>query len=112
MFTGTLAPVTNADDWIESFKLTDADTGDAIDISAATEIKVIIRDRRTLAEEISATLTGGTITRPETGVFEWTFTASQMGGLDAATTYEVVIRITIDSISNALVIGTLPVLNG
>ena len=111
MFTGTLAPVSNADDWIDSVEVTDEETGDLIDISGATEIEINVRDQATRANRLAGSLTGGEITRPETGVFAWSFTAAEMGALCAGT-YEVVIRIEIDAISTALVLGTLPVLNG
>lgn len=111
MFTGSLAPVSNADDWIDSFELTDAETGDLIDISTATEIEINVRDRKSRTNRLSGSLTGGEITRPQTGIFQWSFDADEMATLCTGT-YEVVMRIEIDAISTALVIGTLPVVNG
>jgi hypothetical protein len=112
MFSGSLAPVTNADDWIDSFELTDAETGDLIDISGATEIEINVRERKSLANVLSGSLTGGEITRPETGVFQVAFSADDMGALDAGT-YDVIVRIVIDSISTPLIAkGSIEVMNG
>jgi hypothetical protein len=121
MLTGTLSPVSNQADWIECFGIDDAETGEPIDLSEASEIEIEIceqhcghgRDYGTSTRRAlqSATLSDETITLPETGIFEWSFTAAQMQTLCAGT-YDVRLRITKDDIVTQLLIGTLPVLAG
>lgn len=111
MFTGTLSPVTNGGDWIDAFGLDDADDDTEVDFSAATEIEVIIRDKKTRAQQLNVKLSGGGVSIIETGVFQWTFTASQMGALCGNRTYDVIARITLDGITTDVLIGSLPVID-
>ncbi len=111
MQVGPLPPVSNKADWIVAYALDDADTGDPIDISDASEITVAIRNSETKYVELSATLSGGGIQHIETGVFEWTFTATQMRNL-CAQNYEVGLTILKDGETAQLIIGTLAVLDG
>lgn len=110
MLTGTLTPVSNQADWIESFEITDDETGEQIDLSDATEIVIEIKPQRGNAI-LTASLTGDTVEFVEDGIFQWTFTADQMGTLCSAT-YDVRCRITKDDVVTQLIIGTLPVLDG
>ncbi len=111
MLTGTLSAVSNQADWIEACELTDADTGEPVDISDATEIVVEIRSQGRDHVLQAATLTGATIAHIETGVFQWRFAGAQMATLRAGT-YDVKCRITKDAIVSQLLIGALPVLDG
>jgi hypothetical protein len=111
MLTGTLSEVSNQADWIEAFELIDTDTDEAVDVSDATEIEIEIKTKGRDNVLLSATLTDETIEHIETGVFQWTFTATQMATLCAGT-YDVKLRITKDSIVTQLFIGTLPVVDG
>jgi hypothetical protein len=111
MFTGTLSPVSNKADWIEEYELYDDETGEALDISTAEEITVSIRDPNSQSIELTASLSGGSITHIETGVFEWTFTAAQMRGL-CAKTYEVGMTMLKDDVTTQILIGHVPVVDG
>lgn len=111
MFTGNISPISNRADWIDAFQLLDTETGDAIDISDATEIEVIIRKQISKDELLSVSLAGGGIEHIETGVFQWTFSASQLRDL-CAETYEVVARIVKDEIASTLMVAALPVIEG
>jgi hypothetical protein len=111
MFTGTLSPVSNKADWIEAYGVYDDETGDPVDVSAASEIAIAIRDPASRSVLLSATLSGGSIEHIETGVFQWTFTAAQMQGL-CAKTYEVGLTILQDDQTIQLFVGTLPVIDG
>jgi cell division protein YceG involved in septum cleavage len=110
MLTGTLTPTSNKADWIESLALDDAETGDPVDISNASEIVIEVRGGSNCLR-LSASLTAGSVTRVQTGVFQWQFSASQMSGLEAGT-YQVLCRITKDDQVVQLIIGSLPVLDG
>lgn len=111
MFTGTLSPVSNKADWIETFELYDDETGEAIDVSAATEITIAIREPGTHSEVLSGSLTGDEIEHVETGVIQWHFTADQMSDL-CAKTYEVGMTLVLDDITTQILIGHLPVADG
>jgi hypothetical protein len=111
MLTGTLSQVSNQADWIESLEITDADTGDVIDLSDATEIIIEIKTQGRDNVLQSASLTDETVEHVETGVIQWSFTDTQMQTLCSGT-YDVKIRITKDDIVTQLFIGTLPVLDG
>lgn len=112
MLTGALPPTSNKADWIEALELIDSDSGEPIDISAATEIVIeLLPHGQKCSPVLSAKLSDGSIDHIETGIFQWAFTADQMGALDSST-YEVRCRITKDGIVTQLIIGTLPVLDG
>lgn len=111
MFTGQLPPVSNKATWVGSFELRDADTDDLIDISNASQITVEVRDPQSRSAVLSGSLTGGEVTRPDTGIFDWTFSATQMRAL-CAKTYEVGATLTQNGETVQLIIGTLPVIDG
>ena len=111
MFTGNIAPISNRADWIDAFQVLDVETGEAIDISDATEIEVVIRKQISKDDLLSVTMTGGGIVLVETGAFQWTFPASQLRDL-CAETYECVARIVKDGIASTLMIAALPVIEG
>lgn len=104
----TLPPVSRNGDWIDCFKFIDDETGDALNISDATEITIEIFDTDDCSAKLTATLTGGTIAHIETGVFQWTFTRAQMQTLDPKT-YDVNGSIVKDGITLPIFIGSLPV---
>lgn len=105
-----LPPVSNRVPWIDDYKLTDDENGQPFDISDATEITVEIFDPEESTAKLSATLTGGSITRIETGVFEWTFTQAQMQTL-LPKVYDLNISIVKDEIPVMLMICALPVID-
>lgn len=109
MLTGTLTPVSNKADWIEAYELQDDDG--LVDVSDATAIIVEIKDMGCDRVRFSASLADETIEHVSTGIFQWSFTATQMSELDEGT-YEVRMRITKDDIVTQLFIGFLPVLSG
>jgi hypothetical protein len=106
-----LPAVSNRADWIDAYKLLDDETGHPIDLSDATEITVEIRDRETRSPQFSATLSGGTVEHIETGIFQWSFSLSQMRSL-CPKTYDVGLTILKDEITTQILIGTLPVYDG
>lgn len=111
MFTGTLPPVSNKADWIETYELYDDETGEALDISDAEEITVAIRDPASKSVELTATLGADTIEHIETGVIRWTFTAAQMRAL-CPKTYEIGMTMLKDDVTTQILIGALPVADG
>ena len=111
MFNGSLDPVSNKATWIVNYELSDADTGDLIDLSSVDEITVEVRDAVSKASLLTASKTGGDVVISDTGVFTWTFTATQMRTLGAKT-YEVGCTIEDNDEVAQLLIGTLPVHDG
>lgn len=111
MYIGALDPVSNKATWIVLYELKDDETDELIDLSSVDEITVQVRDSRK-SMILSATLSGGSVEIVDTGVFKWTFTASQMSTLAASRTYEVGCTIKKEEETVQLLIGTLPVING
>ena len=106
MIIGALNPVSNKATWVAQFELTDAGADELIDLSDVDTITVSIRDPQTKNQMLTTT---GTVI--DTGVFGWTFSATQMGTL-CAKTYEVGCTLTKDDETLQILIGHLPVLDG
>lgn len=96
---------------METFKLTDSESGDAIDITDAEEITVSIRDPKSKCILLTGTLTGGEISLVDDGTFEITFDEDTMGAL-VAKTYEIGCTIKINGDTTQLLVGKLPVVDG
>lgn len=112
MFVGTLAPVSNRAHWIDCLQLLDEDDpSEGVDIDDATAITLEVRGPRSHTIALTGTLANGVIAHVDTGVIQWTFTATQMSELDPGD-YDVGLTIVMDSITTQLLIGTLPVLDG
>jgi hypothetical protein len=102
MFTGSLPAASNRADWSEVFEIFDDETGDQIDLSAAT----IVFELRESGCRIQAT-----ITLVDTGKFTASFTRDQLNRLCSGT-YSVGCTITRNDIITQEFIGTLAVLDG
>lgn len=110
MYIGNLDPVSNREDWTGTIGATDLDNL-PVDITGAS-IDFEVRDRTTKVQSLAASVGHGiTITNGTDGIFEWSFTALQMGGL-CPMTYEVGITLTLNGGITQLFIGTVPVLDG
>ncbi len=111
MITGTLSPVSNKATWKETFKLTDSEDGDAIDISGAEEITISIRDPKSRCILLTGSLSDGDITIVDDGTFQLLFDDDTMGALSAKT-YDIGCTIKIDGETTQLLVGKLPVVDG
>ena len=111
MFIGTLSPVSNRADWIDTFQLLDEETNEPIDTSDATAIIIEVRAPSTRCVVLTGSLSSGEIERVETGTFQWHFTADRMRLL-CPQDYEIGCTIVKDGITVQLLIGTLPVMDG
>lgn len=124
MISGSLPPVSNREDLKLQFELYDEDTNELINVSSVTEVvvEVVSRGENTSRDYgpssqtgntvLTAKLSKGTVTQPELGIFECTFTASQMSSGLCAGTYDIGGTLTKDSQTVQFLLGTLPVLNG
>jgi hypothetical protein len=110
MYTGSLKPVSNREDWIEAFTLVDAETGDVIDITGC-DVTVTVRDFASKCTVLTGSTDGGEITLPEDGTFMWTFPAASMSGL-CQRQYEVGVRIARDTRTAQLIVGTVEIIEG
>ena len=108
MYIGSLPGVTNRSTYREQFEVTDADTGELIDLTDAT-VAFEIRWQSSSEAALTATLAAG-VSVISTGIFEVTFTQAQMRELRAGT-YDVGCVVTRDD-AEQLFAGTLPVVDG
>jgi hypothetical protein len=110
MYVGSLPAVSNREDWQQAITLVDADSGELIDISGC-EVTLTVREFRSKCTVLQGSIDAGQITLPEDGTFLWNFPAVQMKALCQAQ-YEIGVRISQDSRTAQLVIGTVDVLEG
>lgn len=111
MYLGTLPAVSNRATYIADVEIVSDDTGDAYDISAATEITIAIREQGQRSPILIGTMTGGEITLPSSNVLRWTFSRDQMATL-CNQTYDVGVTIEFSDETEQIIIATLPVLDG
>lgn len=130
-YTGHVSSTSNREDWQEVIVLTDEETGDLIDISLCRVTLTLVRWKRNPNnmldgyyglpmvgygyDSTGVMLTGSTdtgeITLPDVGTFMWMFPASRMSGLPGGE-YQIGIRISQDSRTMQLIVGTVIVDEG
>lgn len=127
MYEGTLAQVSNRATWSDCVELRDQETGELVDFTGAQEIVVQVMNTQyqsyfrndygvgfggTIgAMMITATLSGGGVQIIQPGVFQFTFTRSQMNTLPGGD-YDVGMTIVKDDVTTELFIGQVPVREG
>jgi len=124
MYYGHVSTASNRADWQEAVVLTDADTGELIDISLCRVTMTLIRMPRNpnnpyrdgyYGYDCGPLLKGSTdtgeITLPDVGTFMWTFTAAQMAALSQGE-YQIGVRISQDDRTAQLIVGTVNVVEG
>ncbi len=127
LYQATLPPLTNRESWTQIIALTDADTGDPVDLTGATiqfEVRPARHHHNTSGYGgfyggdgvgdgpiLSATTANGAITVLDTGVFQAYFSETQMRGLRPGT-YDVGCTISRDVDTRQVLVGHLPILNG
>lgn len=109
MLEVTLARVSNRADWSDVIELTDADTGDAIDLSAAEIVVEVVDDCG--RSVLSATTGNGKVAVISAGMAEFTFTRDEMAALCPGT-YRVGGTVTIAGETEQVFFGTIPVVDG
>lgn len=109
MNIGALSPQSNRETFVRLFELTDADTGELLDLSDV-DIVFEVANPVSGSAELSAEVGSG-ITVVSTGVFQVKFVRSDMINLDPQT-YKVGCTISDDDETVQYFIGTLPVLDG
>jgi len=113
MYVGSLPSVSNREDWSEAFTLVDSDSGDVIDISGCS-VTMTVRNFSDKSVVLTGSTDTGEITFPvggTDGTFMWTFPDTQMSAL-CQRQYEVGVRISRDTRTAQLIVGTVEVLEG
>lgn len=119
MYDGSIAPISNREDWIFQSALTD-DDGTDVDLTEAT-IKIYVcakgNSTRALLSAVTVFTAGvgsgdDEITLPTDTSFQFHFTASQVGAALCPGTYNIFARVTIDDVVTQLVSGNITILDG
>jgi hypothetical protein len=105
----TLQPVSNAEDWDDTFELFDTETGEALDMTAVTAVTLTLWDEDSRAVLLTAALNDGiTIDDVTGGLVSIHFDAADMTALDAKD-YPLRVSMVNGGATKDLILGTLPV---
>lgn len=113
MYTGTLAPVSNAETWTGILEFINDETGAAwfAQGSPPDDITIKLRDKSSESIVLTLSLSGGDMTVVGAGQVTFTASASTMAGIDPKT-YEVGILYDDDDTITQVILGTISVLKG
>ncbi len=112
MYEGTLPRVSNRADWIEVVEITDADTGELIDLTDASLVLEVRPQHHTgCSPTLSASSSDGKIVIIDLGQAQFTFTRDEMIGVKPGT-YEAGLTISRAGITEQLIIATVAILDG
>lgn len=107
-----LEPVSNVEDWDDTFALFDTETGEALDCSAVTAITLTLWDEDSRSTQISKSLSDGiTIDDTVGGIISLHVAASEMLALEPKN-YPLRISMVNGGATKDLILGTLPVEDG
>lgn len=110
MYQGSLAPVTNREDWIFVSPLIDED-GEEVTLTGATINVWFCKQGCPDTAVLGGSTDDGKITLPSPTTFQWHFTPDDVGGICAGT-YDVFLRVIIDDITTQILCGTQQVKEG
>lgn len=116
MYRGTLNPISNAATWTDELEFFDDETGEAMfeeddDDTHPDDITLKLRDKDSGSTVLSGSLSGGELAISADGIVTFTFSASDMSGIDAKT-YEVGVLYDADDVVTQLILGEISVLKG
>src|SRR5437762_1383536 len=107
--TVTLQPVSNLEDWDDTFELFDTETGDALELSAVTAMTLTVWDEDSRLVQISKSLGAGIAIDDVTGgVVSIHVAASEMLSLPAKN-YPLRLSMVNGGATKDLILGVLPV---
>ena len=109
MYQGSLPATSNREDFEAIFQLVDEDTGDLIDLSAATIVAQV--SDQDGCQRILLGTASGEITLPENDTFRILIPRASMACLCAGQ-YRVGLTVENEGQTTSFIIGTLPVLDG
>ncbi len=110
MYQGSIAPVSNREDWVVQSPLID-DDGSEVTLTGATMNVWICRQGYPTSALLSGSTDDGKITFPTTTTFQWAFDPDDMAVLCAGT-YDIYLRIIIDDVTTQILAGTVPIVEG
>lgn len=110
MYTGSLAAVSNKEDWIATSPLIDED-GEEVVLTDANFEMFICRQNCADQAVLSGSTDDGRITLPTSTTFQWAFTPDDMAVFSAGT-YDVFLRVTIDDVVTQILSCTVPIVEG
>jgi hypothetical protein len=110
MYTGSLAAVSNKEDWIAVSPLIDED-GAEVTLTGATFEMHVCKPNNPTTAILTGTNANGKITLPSSTTFQWHYTPDDMGDLCAGT-YDVFLRVTIDGVVTQIMSCTVPIVEG
>lgn len=110
MYTGSLAAVSNKEDWIAISPLIDDDDQEVTLTDASFEL-FVCRQGCADSPVLTASTDNGKITLPSPTTFQWAFTPDDMATL-CAETHDVFLRVTIDGIVTQILSCTVPIVEG
>lgn len=110
MYTGSLAAVSNKEDWIAVSPLID-DDGEEVTLTDVSFELFVCRERSPNTALLTASTSNGKITLPSSTTFQWAFTPEDMATLCAGT-YYVFLRVTIDDVVTQIMSATVPIVEG
>jgi hypothetical protein len=115
MYTGTLAAVSNKEDWKFTISLVDPETSDVVDLTGST-VKLTVREQNTKQAVLSAvpqlTARSRSAIRPEANVWSGSRLPTWRS-LPAAGTFDVGITVLLSTgMTYQLIAGQLPVIDG
>lgn len=109
MYQINFPPQLNTVDWTFTGGIKDADTGDDIDLSLYSWTFEILEPDSTCVR-LTASTDNGKFTTPETGIFQFTFTDSEMRTL-CPQTYPTRLTMALDDQSTGMAVGPLPIVD-
>lgn len=110
MYTGSLAAVSNREDWIAVSPLID-DDGAEVTLTDVDFEMFVCREGCPTSPVLTASIDNSKITLPSATTFQWWFTPDDMGTLCAGT-YDVFLRVTIAGVVTQIMSATVPVVQG
>jgi hypothetical protein len=111
VYTGSFGGVSNAEDWVATIALLDADNA-AVNVTGASIALRVCREGNSSAPVLSAQTADGTIVIAGDGLsFSWTIPFATMNNLRPEV-YNVFVRMTLNGATVQLVAATLTVIDG
>src|SRR3954470_19992009 len=110
MYVGSLAPVSNREDWVAVSPLIDDDDAEVTLTDATFEMFICPQGCPDHAV-MSGSTSDGKITLPTTTTFQWAYTPDDMSVLCPGT-YDVFLRVMIDGVVTQILSATVPIIEG
>ncbi len=110
MYVGSLAPVSNREDWVAVSPLVDEDD-EEVTLTGATFEMFVCPQGCSDNPVLSGSTDDGKITLPSTTTFQWAYTPDDMSVLRPGT-YDVFLRVTIAGVVTQILSASVPIIDG